>query len=187
MRGSAMPCWWYAPMSPSKNRLREIDPNEGEASVYRTRDLVPPHLMPALTQGHVMVTNWHIFERHTIQVGGVPARVSKIGVPLRTTETITIGPKTTTARGIRYLTEADLRRQIDLGLLKIISEDRDKKGNLKKVKVESFRYVESDTKWLERVLGREIGAKKNILVMNDEAHHAYRIKFEETESQAEPV
>jgi type III restriction enzyme len=166
-----------------KNRLREIDPNEGEASVYRTRDLVPPHLMPSLIQGHVMVTNWHIFERHTIQVGGVPARVSKIGVQLRTTESITIGPKTTTARGIRYLTEADLRRQIDLGLLKMISEDRDKKGNLKKVKVESFRYVESDTKWLERVMGRVIGAKQNILVMNDEAHHAYRIKFEETESQ----
>lgn len=166
-----------------KNRLREIDPSEGEASVYRTRDLVPAHLMPPLVQGHVMVTNWHIFERHTIQVGGVPARVSKIGVPLRTTESITIGPKTTTARGVRYLTEMDLRRQIDLGLLKIISEDRDKKGSLKKVRVESFKYVESDTKWLERVLGRKVGGKQNILVMNDEAHHAYRIKVEETETQ----
>lgn len=49
----------------------------------------------------------------------MPARVSKIGVPLRTTETISIGPKSTTARGTRYLAEADLRRQIDLGLLKI--------------------------------------------------------------------
>lgn len=166
-----------------KNRLREIDPNEDEASVYRTRDLVSPHLMSALTQGRVMVTNWHIFERHTIQVGGVPARVSKIGVPLRTTESITIGPKTTTARGIRYLTETDLRRQIDLGLLKIISEDRDRKGSLKKVKVESFRYVESDTRWLERVLGRRIAAKKNLLIMNDEAHHAYRIKAKKPESQ----
>jgi len=37
-----------------KNRLRELDPNEGEASVYRIRDLVPPHLMPALTQD----TSW---------------------------------------------------------------------------------------------------------------------------------
>ncbi len=166
-----------------KNRLRELDPNEGEASVYRSRDLIPPHLMPALTRGHVMVTNWHLFERHTIQEGGVPARVSKRGVPLRTTETISIGPKTTTARGIRYLTESAFRRQSDLGLLKIVEEDRDKKGNLKKVKVESFRYVESDTKWLERVLGRVIGAKQNLMVMNDEAHHAYRIKPEETEPQ----
>ena len=115
-----------------KNRLRELDPAEGEASVYRIRDLVPPHLMPTLSQGRVLVTNWHIFERQTIQVGGVPARVSKIGVPLRTSETITIGPKTTTARGTRYLTEADLRRQIDLGLLKVMGEDRDKGGNLKR-------------------------------------------------------
>jgi len=166
-----------------KNRLRELDPSEGEASVYRTRDLVPQHLMPTLNQGRLLVTNWHIFERHTIQVGGVPAKVSKIGVPLRTTESITIGPKTTTARGIRYLTEADLRRQIDLGLLKVMGEERDKQGNLKKVKVESFRYVESDTKWAERVLGREIGGKQNILVMNDEAHHAYRIKPEESEEE----
>ena len=166
-----------------KNRLRELDPAEGEASVYRTRDLVPPHLMPTLNQGRVLVTNWHIFERQTIQVGGVPARVSKIGVPLRTTETITIGPKTTTARGPRYLTESDLMRQIDLGLLKVMSEERDKRGNLKKVKVESFRYVESDTRWVERVLGREIGGKRNILVMNDEAHHAYWIRPEETEDE----
>ena len=166
-----------------KSRLRELDPAEGEASVYRTRDLVPPHLRSTLSQGRVLVTNWHIFERQTIMDGGVPARVSKRGVRLRTTETITIGPKTTTARGIRYLTEADLRRQIDLGLLKVLGEERDKKGNLKKVKVESFRYVESDAKWLERVLEREIGAKQNILVMNDEAHHAYRIPPVELDEQ----
>ena len=166
-----------------KSRLRELDPAEGEASVYRTRDLVPPHLLSTLSQGRVLVTNWHVFERQTIQVGGVPARVSKVGVPLRTTETITIGPKTTTARGIRYLTESDLRRQIDLGLLKIFDEERDKRGNLKKVKVVSSRYVESDTKWLERVLGREIGGKKNIIVMNDEAHHAYRIPPVEPDEQ----
>jgi len=166
-----------------KSRLRELDPAGGEASVYRTRDLVPPHFRSTLSQGRVLVTNWHIFERQTIMDGGVPARVSKRGVRLRTTETITIGPKTTTARGIRYLTEADLRRQIDLSLLKVLGEERDKKGNLKKVKVESFRYVESDAKWLERVLEREIGGKKNILVMNDEAHHAYRIPPEEPDEQ----
>lgn len=168
-----------------KNRLSELDPDEGDASVYRTRDLVPPHLMPSLTQGRVRITNWHIFERQTIQVGGVPAKVSKIGVPLRTTETIFVGNKTTTARGRRYLTERDLRRQIDLGLLKVISEERDKKGHLDKVKVESFRYVESDTRWIERVLGKEICGKQNILVMNDEAHHAYRIQSMTEDEQAD--
>lgn len=136
----------------------------GEGGVTRTT-------MGSLSQGRVLVTNWHIFERQTIQHGGVPARVSKVGVPLRTTESITIGPKTTTARGIRYLTENDLRRQIDLGLLKGIAEERDRKGRLKKVKVESFRYVESDTKWLERVMGRDMGGKRNLLVINDEAHN----------------
>ncbi len=105
--------------------------------------------------------------------------VSRVGVPMRTTETITIGPKTTTARGVRYLTEADFRRQVDLGLLRVLDEERDKKGGLKKVKVEAFRYVESETKWLERVLGRDIGAKRGLLVMNDEAHHAYRIARED--------
>ncbi len=44
-----------------KSRLRELDPEAGEASLYRTRDLVPSHLMPLLTQGRVLVTNWHVF------------------------------------------------------------------------------------------------------------------------------
>jgi type III restriction enzyme len=158
-----------------RDRLRELDPERGEASIYRTRDLVPPHLMPLLTQGKVLVVNWHVFEPQTMQVGGVASKVTKTGVPVRTKETITIGSKTTTARGTRYLTLKDYERQITAGLLKVLEEERDKDGSLKKVRVESVRYVESDTALLNRVLGREIGNKQNILVMNDEAHHAYRI------------
>src|SRR5207248_11464364 len=30
-----------------RSRLQELDPGHGDASIYRTRDLVPPHLMPA--------------------------------------------------------------------------------------------------------------------------------------------
>jgi type III restriction enzyme len=167
-----------------RNRLRELSPSEGEASIYRTRDLVPPHLLPPLTEGKVFVTNWHLFERQSIATGGVSAKVRKAGVALRTTETITIGPKTTTARGTRYLTEADLRHQMDLGLLKILDEERDQRGDLKKVRIESVRYVESDARWAERVLDRETGGKQNLLVMNDEAHHAYRIRAEEKEEEA---
>jgi type III restriction enzyme len=37
------------------------------------------------------------------------------------------------------------------------------------------------------VLGREVGGKQNILVMNDEAHHAYRIKREEQTEEEEEV
>jgi hypothetical protein len=35
------------------------------------------------------------------------------------------------------------------------------------------------TALVARILGREIGGKQNILVMNDEAHHAYRIRQDE--------
>ncbi|HZI56664.1 MAG TPA: DEAD/DEAH box helicase family protein [Verrucomicrobiae bacterium] len=67
-----------------RDRLNELDPERGEASIYRTRDLVPSHLMPRLMQGKVVVTNWHVLEPHTMQVGGVSAKVSKAGVPVRT-------------------------------------------------------------------------------------------------------
>lgn len=54
-----------------RDRLQELDPERGEASLYRTRDLVPGHLMALLTQGRVLVTNWHVFEPHAVQTGGV--------------------------------------------------------------------------------------------------------------------
>ena len=164
-----------------RDRLRELDPQEGEASIYRTRDLVPSHLMPLLTQGRVLVTNWHVFEPQSVHTGGVSAKVNKAGVPVRVVETIAIGAKTTTARGTRYLTQRDLDRQIAAGLLKVRGEIRNKEGDLVKVTVESVRYVESDTSLVNRVLGREVGGKQNILVMNDEAHHAYRIKRDEAD------
>jgi type III restriction enzyme len=168
-----------------RDRLRELKPEEGEASIYRTRDLVPPHLVPLLTQGRVLVTNWHVFEPQTAQMGGVSARVLKTGVPLRVKETIHIGAKTTTARGSRYLTLDDFERQVAAGMLTVLEEKREKDGSLKKVSVESFRYVESDTSVVNRVLGREVGGKKNILVLNDEAHHAYRIRREEADEEEE--
>jgi type III restriction enzyme len=170
-----------------RERLQELCPERGDASLYRTRDLVPGHLMPLLTQGRVLVTNWHVFEPQAVQVGGVSSKVAKLGVEIRTKEIINIGPKTTTARGTRYLTQADFDRQLAAGLLRVIEEKRDKEGNLEKVFVESVRYVESDTSLVNRVLGREVGGKQNILVMNDEAHHAYRIKREEQTEEEEEV
>ena len=166
-----------------RERLRELDPELGEASLYRARDLVPGHLMPLVTQGRVLVTNWHAFEPQTVQTGGVSSKVTKAGVVLRTKETINIGPKTTTARGTRYLTQPDFEKQVAAGMLTVIEGKRDKQGNLAKVFVESVRYVESDRSLINRVLGREVGGKQNILVMNDEAHHAYRIKREATEEE----
>ena len=125
-----------------RNRLQELDPLLGDASLYRKRDLVPPHLMSQMAQGRVLVTNWHVFEpREVSTVGGDSARVVKRGVPV-------------TVKVIRVV---DGRKR----------------------EVEETHYLESDTKLIQRVLGREIGGKKNILVFNDEAHHAYRIRQDE--------
>jgi type III restriction enzyme len=170
-----------------RNRLQELDPNLGEASLYRTRDLVPSHLIPQLTNGKVIVTNWHIFEPQVMQVGGISSKVSKAGTPVRIKEYITIGPKTTTARGKRYLSPEDFARQVGAGMITVLNEEIDKSGNLKKVFVESLKYVESDTAVINRVLGREIGSKQNIIIFNDEAHHAYRIRRAEPEESEEEV
>ncbi len=169
-----------------KNRLQELDPQLGEASLYRTRDLVPSHFMPQLTSGKVIVTNWHVFEAQTVQTGSVSSKVIKAGVTLHPKEWITIGPKTTTARGRRYLSPDDLAVQVAAEKIKILEEERDKSGNLKRIRVESEKHVESDAAIINRVLGREIGKKGNILVFNDEAHHAYRIhRTEEKEDVPE--
>jgi type III restriction enzyme len=163
-----------------RNRLAELNPALGEASLYRSRDLVPPHLMGALSQGRVVVSNWHAFAlQDANKVGGTAARVVRTGREISTLETIRIGDKTTTARGTRYLTLDDYRRQVATGLLEVKKEEADDSGALVKVLVASSRYVESDAAWLERVLGIKAGRRGNLLVLNDEAHHAYRIKTDE--------
>ena len=82
-----------------RNRLRELDPNGGDASIYRTRDLVPAHLMPQLAAGRVLVKNWHEFERKGMSAG---AKVQKRGVAETFRATIKIGAKTTSGRGAAY-------------------------------------------------------------------------------------
>jgi type III restriction enzyme len=158
-----------------RNRLEELKPEHGEASLYRTRDLVPPHLMPLLTQGKVLVTNWHVFEPQTMQSGGVSAKVMKAGVRVTVREWVHIAAKTTTARGKRYLSQAVYEKQVAAGILAVKQEERNDDGTLHRVQVESEKYIQSDTALINHVLGRDIGGKQNILVMNDEAHHAYRI------------
>ena len=170
-----------------RNRLEELKPQGGEASLYRTRDLVPPHLMSSLAQGSVLVMNWHVFEPKSAQTDGQSGRVIRAGQEIRTRETIRIGTKSTTMRGSRYLTLDDLKRQVDLGLITVLGEQRERQGSLKSVTVESVRYVESDSKLVERVLAREVGGKGNILLMNDEAHHAYRIRHAEPDDGEEDL
>lgn len=167
-----------------RQRLRELDPEAGDASIYRTRDLVPADLMPRLTQGRVVVANWHVFAPQSVQVNNVGSRVLKAGEPRRTRETIVIGDKTTNARGKRYMTRTAFEAAVAAGNLTVIEggEKRDANGNLIRVEVEHLRYVESDARLVNRIL-RGSNGKRNILVMNDEAHHAYRIKTEESSEE----
>lgn len=168
-----------------KSRLQELDPANGEASLYRLRDLVPPHLMDKLRLGKVLVTNWHVFEKRSPDSGGDSAKVDKRGVAVTTTENIVIGNKNDTMRGTRYLTLEKLEEQQRIGQIKVLGENRDRQGNLKSVAVESTRYLESDAAWIRRVIGKEFGNKNRILVLNDEAHHAYRIAPNESVNEDE--
>ena len=118
--------------------------------------------------------------------GGTSSRVIKAGVRVRVEETITIGAKTTTARGSRYLTPEELERQVAAGLLKVLSEEERQSTEASSgYASKSYRYVESDTAVVNRVLGREVGGKQNILVFNDEAHHAYRIRQREHDDEGD--
>lgn len=168
-----------------RSRLGELDPARGDASLYRTRDLVPPHLMAQLSQGRVLVRNWHVFElQNENSVGGDSARVVRRGRELRERRTVRISDKATTARGARYMTLEAYRKAQVLGLLEVVSEARDEHGRPVQAEVIETRYVESDTKWLRRVL--EDGARKrNIMVFNDEAHHAYRLGEADAEEDDE--
>lgn len=151
-----------------RDRLRELDPNLDELSLYRTRQLVPLHRMPDLRRGEVFITNWHNLERRELSdVNGTSAKVVKRGVPIEKTRTVKLG-------GRDGLTEADIRQQALTGGFDILRELRDAKGNLTGFEVKEVRYYESDTAFLRRVLGNRKGRSSAILVMNDEAHHAYR-------------
>jgi type III restriction enzyme len=164
-----------------RSRLAELDPGRGDASLYRTRDLVPPHLMTLLVQGRVLVRNWHVFElQDDGNVAGDSARVVKRGRELRERRTVRIADKATTARGARYMTLEAYRKAQVLGLLEVVSEVRDEHGATVQAEVIETRHVESDTKWLRRVL-EEGARKRNIMVFNDEAHHAYRLGESEEE------
>jgi type III restriction enzyme len=154
-----------------RERLAELDPARGDASIYRTRDLVPRELMATLRRGRVLVKNWHEFERKGMSAG---SKVQKNGQPETIRAKIKLGTKTTSGRGGRFMTPAAFEAQRDR--MTIVGEKREESGELVEIEVEETRYVESDARLIQRLLGREVGGKENILVLNDEAHHAYRIR-----------
>ena len=167
-----------------RRRLGELDPRTGDASLYRTRDLVPPAMMADLARGRVLIKNWHEFEPGTPEGGG-GARVVKAGRPETRTEWIVIGGKVTTARGSRYFTPESYAAARAKGEIEVVARRPTMRGDVRKALVRSTRYVESDAALVDRVL-KEAGGRQNILVINDEAHHAYRIppKAEELDDDA---
>lgn len=66
-----------------RERLQELDPALGDLSLYRTRQLVPPHRMEDMRRGEVMIANWHrLAKKETNTVNGDSARVVKTGEPI---------------------------------------------------------------------------------------------------------
>ena len=168
-----------------RRRLGELDPRTGDASLYRTRDLVPPAMMADLARGRVLdqelarIRTWHARGRRRGACGeGGKARRTR-------TEWIVIGGKVTTARGSRYFTPESYAAARAKGEIEVVREETDDSGDVRKALVRSTRYVESDAALVDRVL-KEAGGRQNILVINDEAHHAYRIppKAEELDDDA---
>jgi type III restriction enzyme len=151
-----------------RDRLEELKPELDEASLYRTRELVPVHRMSELRHGDVIVTNWHILERQELgDVNGQSAKVVKRGEPIERERRLKIGGKD-------ELSEADIRHAAAMGAYSIVEEIRDRQRHLSGFRVKDTRYVESDAAFVKRVLGARRGRSSAILVMNDEAHHAYR-------------
>jgi type III restriction enzyme len=149
-----------------RDRLQELKPDKDELSLYRTRELVPAHRMTELRRGEVFVTNWHNLERRELnEVNGQGARVVKRGVPIESTRII----KLTAA-----VTEETVRYQATVGRFAILQENRKKNGEILAFTVRETKYVESDAAFLKHILGGRKGRSAAILVMNDEAHHAYR-------------
>src|SRR5207249_4968714 len=127
-----------------RSRLGELDPLKGEASLYRTRDLIPARLIPDLSLGLVIVANWHAFEPQGSTVGGTGARVIKAGRATATTDTFIVGGKTTSFRGTRYITAEVLDARVAKRELRILDDKTDKNGR-RTVRVMGTAYVESDT------------------------------------------
>ncbi|MEX2575429.1 MAG: DEAD/DEAH box helicase family protein [Halofilum sp. (in: g-proteobacteria)] len=101
-----------------RERLQELNPAHGDLSLYRTRQLVPPHRMEELRRGEVMIANWHrLAKQETSTVNGQSARVVKTGEPV---ETVKNKGKVNETREIKYV-ESDrawfkrIRRELGSG------------------------------------------------------------------------
>lgn len=104
-----------------KDRLRVLQPNDPD-SYYKSRELVPPDMLPDLDRAKIVITNYHAFKlRETMEI----------------------------SKGGRALLKGRTGPDIET--------------------------LETDGQMLQRVIPELMGMK-NILAINDEAHHCYREK-----------
>jgi type III restriction enzyme len=149
-----------------RDRLQELNPERDELGLYRTRELVPAHRMVELRRGEVFVTNWHNLERReTRDVNGQGGRVVKRGQAVEKLRTVKVSAT---------LSADEIRHQATVGAFEILTVENKRDGTTKAFNVKETQYLESDAAFLKRVLGGRKGRSSSILVMNDEAHHAYR-------------
>jgi type III restriction enzyme len=107
-----------APGITIKDRLRVLLPSDPD-SYYRTREIVPPDMLPEIGKAKIVITNYHAFKLR-----------ERLSLP-RTSRALLKG------RGPELQT------------------------------------IETEGQMLQRVMS-ELMAFKNIVVLNDEAHHCYR-------------
>ncbi|HRD78060.1 MAG TPA: DEAD/DEAH box helicase family protein [Hyphomicrobiaceae bacterium] len=109
-----------APGITIRDRLRVLLPQDAD-SYYRTRELLPPDMLPDIDRAKIVIANYHAFKRRETM------DVSKVGRALLQ------------GRGEPVVT------------------------------------IETEGQMLQRACG-ELLAMKNVVVINDEAHHCYREK-----------
>lgn len=159
-----------------RDRLNELLPSLGEQSLYRKRDLIPESQLASLNRAKILITNWHIFEVQSVQ-GSAGAKVDKRGERRETVETVQITAKQN-KRG-RLMTPQAFDALEASGEIEVLNREMDAKGNLVSATIKTVRYVESEASWAARVLDQNGLTHQNVLVINDEAHHAYRLKVDE--------
>ncbi|WP_298648648.1 BPTD_3080 family restriction endonuclease [uncultured Tistrella sp.] len=119
-----------APGITIRDRLRVLLPNDPE-SYYKTREIVPPDLLPAMNRAIVVITNYHAFKlRETLEL----------------------------SKGNRALLEGRTGPKLST--------------------------LETEGQMIQRVMP-ELAGLRDIVVLNDEAHHCYRPKLSDAEGSTE--
>ena len=167
-----------------RERLGELDPRAAKPASTAPAIWCRRTLMPDLTPGPRAGRELACLRAAGCRVGGVGARVIKAGRPVRS-------ERDDHDRGRRRhgprpaLHDAGGLERAGRGRRSRILGDRDRQHGQPHGHGGRRRAMSRATRrWCNRILGREVGGKQNILVINDEAHHAYRIRSATETSRA---